>query len=268
MNSKYITGLSIIAIAALALPVYGLDSYTLPTGKTLNNPHVVSRTPIGIEVAYDEGIIFVKFSDLPADMQKKLKYSPGKESKYRKDVSIKRKKQAKANRAKAKVEAKERAGRELVILERAQVRLGDKIAATKLRVKFLIVEIPKLEAKKASRMDSSTGLASRSSDSNDGGGSSSYYGNTLSSNRGGSNRSERTKSRTINALDNEYQEAKDDLIFSQKELKNKKFDIIKMERLYKRHEVELAAKRVAVNGTKSSTKKSKSFMSGVTNLFK
>ena len=134
MNKKYITGLSIITVAALALPVYGLDSYTLPTGKVLNNPSIVGRTPIGIEVAHDTGVTFVKFSTLPTEMQKKLKYSPEKASEYVKDAAKKRQARAVKNRAKAKVEAKERSKRELVILERAQVRLGDKIAATKLRV--------------------------------------------------------------------------------------------------------------------------------------
>ncbi len=268
MNIKSLTILTLFATSAIALPVYGIDSYTLPSGKVLEDPTIVSRNPIGIEVAHSTGVIFVKYSELPKDMQKKLGYSPEKASEYVKDAAKKRQVREEKNKAKAKVEASERSKRELVILERAQVRLEDKIAATKLRVKFLIVEIPKLEAKKASRMDSSTGLASRSSNSNDGG-YSSYYGGTSTRNR--SDRSERTKRRTINALDSEYEEAKDDLIFSQKELKNKQFEIRKMERLYKKHEVELAAKRAAVNGKNGSSKESKeskSFMSGVTNLFK
>jgi hypothetical protein len=265
MNIKYITGLTVLAAATFMLPAYGLESYTLPTGKTLDNPHIVGRTPIGIEVAHDTGVTFVKFSDLPKDMQKKLNYSSNKESKYRKNVSAKRQQRAKVNQAKAKVAAKEQEKRNLVILERAQIRLGDKIAATKLRVKFLKVEIPKYEAKKASTMNASTGLASRSSNSN-GGGSSSYYGNRSSSgNR--SDRSERTKRDTVNALDDEYAEAKRDLAMSQQSLKNKQFEIRKMERMYKKHAAEIVAKRAALGGKSPSKSKSKSFMSGVTSLF-
>ncbi|MCF6176557.1 MAG: hypothetical protein L3J71_12420 [Victivallaceae bacterium] len=263
MNIKYITVIGIFAVSTLLLTASDMESYTLPTGKTLNNPHIVSRTPIGIEVAHDTGVIFVKFSELPKDMQKKLGYSPDKELKYKKNISARRHQTAKVNRGKAKVAAAEQRKRDLVILERAHERLGDKIAATKLRIQFLVVEIPKYEAKKASTMSSSTGLASRSSNSG-GGGYSSYYGNRYSSgNRSG--RSERTKRDTINALDDEYAEAKRDLKMSQQSLKNKQFELRKMERQYKKYTVEIAEKRAAITGKKSS--KSKSLISSVTSLF-
>jgi hypothetical protein len=270
MNSKYITGLTIIAVAALAFPAYGLDSYTLPTGKVLKNPSIVGRNPIGIEVAYDGGVIFVKYNELPKAMQKKLNYSEQKEAAYRKNYAAKKKQQNSIRQARAKVEEAQQEQRDLVILERAQIRLGDKIAATKLRIKFLEAEIPKLEAKKDKTMNSSNSLSSRSSNSG-GGGYSSYYGNRYSSgNR--SDRSERTKRQTVNALNDEYAEAKRDLKMAKTSLQHKKFDLRKMERLYKKHATELVEKRAALGkapaATPSDSKESKSFMSGITNLFK
>jgi hypothetical protein len=263
MNAKYITGLTIFAATALTVPVFGLESYTLPTGKTLENPSIVGRNPIGIEVAHSTGVMFIKYSELPKAMQKKLHYSEKKESNYRKNVTAKQQQKAKVRSAKAKVEAAEQSKRDLVILTRANERLSDKIAATKLRIQFLEAEIPKLEKKKSQTMDSSTGLASRSSNSG-GGGSSSYYGNRYSSgNR--SDRSERTKRDTINALNSEYQEAKTDLKMSKQSLTNKKYDLRKMERLYKKHAEEIKQKQGALGGKKASG--SKSFMSGVTSLF-
>lgn len=263
MNIKYITGLSIFAVVALTAPVYGLESYTLPTGKTLNNPRIVSRNPIGIEVAHSTGIMFIKYSELPKEMQQKLHYSATKESKFRKKVSAQKQQAAKLKSAHKKSAAAEQRKRDMVILKRAQIRLGDKIAATKLRIQFLEAEIPKLEKKKSQSMDSSTGLASRSSNIG-GGGYSSYYGNRYSSGNS-SGRSERTKRSTINALNSEYHEAKTDLEMSKQSLTNKRFELRKMERLYKKHTEEIKRKQAALSGKK--TAGSKSLMSSVTSLF-
>lgn len=268
MNIKYLTILTVLAAGTVSLPLYAIDSYTLPSGKVLENPTIVSRNPVGIEVAHSKGVIFLKYSELPKDVQKKLNYSPKKEQQYTKNLQARRRQQAKVKREKAKIAAAEQRKYDLVILERAQQRLADKIAATELRIKFLESEIPKLENMKSKTFDSSNSLASRSSYR--GGGFTGYYAGTR--NYGGSDRSERTKRDTINALNSEYEEAKRDLKMSQQSLKNKKFELIKMKRLYKRHEAELEKKRAEIardNGAKGGKKGGKkSFVSGVTSLFK
>ena len=40
------------------------DNYTLPNGKVLEDPYIISQRPDGLEIGHKKGIIFVKFTDL------------------------------------------------------------------------------------------------------------------------------------------------------------------------------------------------------------
>jgi len=52
------------------------SSLTLPNGKVIDDPFVLSEKPDGLEIGHKAGIIFVKFTDLPAEMQKKVVAEP------------------------------------------------------------------------------------------------------------------------------------------------------------------------------------------------
>ena len=83
-------------------------SYTLPNGKILENPYVISQKPDGVLVGHKYGVIFVKFSDLPADIQKKFNYDPAKAAEYEKQQA-----QIKAAQEKKKAEDASKKAEEL-----------------------------------------------------------------------------------------------------------------------------------------------------------
>ncbi len=53
-----------------------VKEYKLKDGKVLINPIVLEQEPDGLSVGHQNGVIFVKFSDLPESIQKKYNYNP------------------------------------------------------------------------------------------------------------------------------------------------------------------------------------------------
>ncbi len=60
------------------------ESVKMPNGQIYKNPVVMGKTPLGLDIAYDGGVAFWKFADLPETVQKKYGYDPVKASEYEK----------------------------------------------------------------------------------------------------------------------------------------------------------------------------------------
>lgn len=119
--------------------------YQLPDGRVLKNPIVLEKEPNGLSVGHDRGITFVKFADLPADIQKRYNYDPETAQQYEK-------KQKAAQQARTARQAEEKRTAAHTDESRNQTLAAAKaraqeneITKLELRLKFLDEEIPKLE---------------------------------------------------------------------------------------------------------------------------
>jgi hypothetical protein len=66
----------------------------LASGRVLKNAYIISRTPAGLNVGHETGVVFVPFSEMSEERQKKYKYDPEKAAEY-----LARRKEAQKTRA-------------------------------------------------------------------------------------------------------------------------------------------------------------------------
>ena len=83
---------------------------TLKSGKVLQDAYILDKKPNGIMLAYKDGCMFIKFSDMPLVYQKAFGYDPIKSARYekklddQKKVSAKEEAERKAREEKRKTE--------------------------------------------------------------------------------------------------------------------------------------------------------------------
>ena len=212
-----------------------IKKYTLPSGKVLINPYVISQTPYALEVGHKNGVLKIPFKELPLDIQKKYGYSPEKAEKFmEKKQKAKQAWQAK-EAAKAKKKAIQKEKFRKMRLNATVEQLGIDIKKTELRIAELKKEIPQLEAEKNNLLDKSTELAATPV-STDGGSRTTYSwdGGVFYTNGGNSpgNKAERTKRKQISKLDDNYAMAEHRLRTYKKELKNKEGELLNMKARY------------------------------------
>lgn len=205
-------------------------TYTLPNGKVLINPYVITENPDSLEVGHNNGIIKVMLKDLPVKLQKKYHYSPEKAKAYEK-------KQAKLKKQRKKNAAKEARNKKIKDEQFRRYRRDASIETLQIdikkcenRITFLKKEIPRLESSKKNLLNKTTNMATSSVSSNSGsrGGYNTWGGGYYSTGNGSSGRAERTKDRQIRKLDDEYATTKQRLRTYQKELATKEIDLIKL----------------------------------------
>ena len=212
-----------------------VKKYTLPNGKVLINPYVISKTPYALEVGHKNGVLKVPLKDLPLELKKKFGYSPEKEKKYlAKKVKAEKEWKAKAAK-KAKEKAIKREKFRKLRLNATVEQLGIDIKKTELRIAELKKEIPQLETEKNNLLDQSTELAATPV-SDDGGSRTTYSwdGGVFYSNGGNSpgNKAERTKRKQISKLDDNYATVEHRLRTYKKELLNKEGELLEMKARY------------------------------------
>ena len=112
---------------------------TLRSGKVLQDAYVLDRKPNGITLAYKEGCMFIPYSDMPLEYQRKFGYDPIKSARYEKQQDEKK-------RA-AEKEEKERKARAEQRKDEGNKRYKDqRINAQQQKVRKLELELD--EAKK------------------------------------------------------------------------------------------------------------------------
>ena len=215
-----------LASFLLSPALCAIDSYTLPNGKVLENPYVISQSPDAVVVGHKYGAMTIKFKDLPEDVQKKFNYDPLKAAEYEKEQQ-----KLKELQQKKKAEAASRKAEQDKILsqnrkEWKKDRLTTEIQKTNLRIEFLKTEIPKLEKDTSELMGSKVKLAGTSV--TDDRYNYSWDGGFVTTS--GSNRAESTKRKTMKGLEDEYTKSKRTLKNYKSELQQKQLDIVSMEK--------------------------------------
>ena len=70
---------------------------TLRSGKVLQDAYILDKKPNGITLAYKEGCMFIKFSDMPLEYQKAFGYDAIKSARYERKLNEQKKVNAKAD---------------------------------------------------------------------------------------------------------------------------------------------------------------------------
>jgi hypothetical protein len=208
-----------------------INKYTLPDGKVLINPYVISHTPYALEVGHKNGVLKVPLKSLPLDIQKKYGYSPKKAEEF---IAKKEKNEAawkKKEAAKAKKKAIQSEKFRKMRLGATIESLTVDIKKTELRINELKKEIPNLESEKNNLLDKSTSLAATSVSQDNGRRTSySWDGGVFYTNGGNSpgNKAERTKKKQISRLDDDYATVQHRLRTYKKELQKKEGELLEM----------------------------------------
>ncbi len=98
MKDKILINLTAITICSmLALTVFAdekdekkseeKDEIVLENGKVLKKPYIISRTPAGLNVGHESGVIFIPFSEMSEKRQKQYNYNPEKAKKYKEKIN-------------------------------------------------------------------------------------------------------------------------------------------------------------------------------------
>ena len=69
---------------------------TLQSGKVLEDAYVLDKRPNGVTVGYKDGCIFVRYADMPENIQKKFGYNKEEADKYEKKIEDQKKANQKA----------------------------------------------------------------------------------------------------------------------------------------------------------------------------
>ncbi len=238
----FITGLAILFLAVTATAVdYKVEKLpngdvkvTLTNGKVYYNPHIVGRTPDGLEVAHKNGVGFMPFMYLSERLQKKYNYNPEAGQAYSKQKAAMKRQMAANRRKKAQAAKANKLKWKKYFDKRHLENMEIEIIKLERRIKFLKEQIPKLEAKADKHMNSITSLAGSSTSNGRPGYS--WRGGLVYSNRGKNQRrrSEKSKNRVIDGVAEEYLSSKNTLKAYRRELDKKEIRLIQMKRHYKR----------------------------------
>ena len=211
------------------------STFTLPNGKVLEDPYVMSQLPNGLEIGHKSGIIFVKFADLPENVRKKYNYDPVKAAEYEDQQQEYKEKLKIDKEARDAEEAAARAENQKIMLNWQVSQLDLEIQKTEARIKFLKDEIPRLDREYENCLNKSVELAGKRVNPNP-----TYGGNTYSYGwnggfvvtGGGTGSAEYTRKRTVEKLGDEASIAKSKADSYRNEVEAKQLDLIIMKKNY------------------------------------
>ena len=112
---------------------------TLKSGKVLEDAVILDKKPNGITLGYKDGAVFIPFSDMPTDIQKRFGYDPVKSARYEKKIDD----QKKANK---KAQEEQKAREKQQKLEQDKRNKDRRISQQQQKVRKLELELE--EAKK------------------------------------------------------------------------------------------------------------------------
>ncbi|MBO7089710.1 MAG: hypothetical protein J6W70_07380 [Lentisphaeria bacterium] len=82
---------------------------TLQSGKVLEDAYVLDKKPNGVTVGYKDGCIFVRYADMPENIQKRFDYNKEEADKYEKKIEDRKKSNKKAAETQKAKEKKQKA---------------------------------------------------------------------------------------------------------------------------------------------------------------
>jgi len=112
---------------------------TLKSGKVLQDAYILDKKPNGITVGHKDGCMFIRYSDMPAEVQKRFDYNPDEAARYEKKMEDQKKTNQKAAEKQRAKEQKQKAEQDKRNKER-------RIAQQELTVRKLELQLE--EAKK------------------------------------------------------------------------------------------------------------------------
>ena len=114
---KHTTHFAVLAALLFAgTAVFAADSdkvekhdVTLKNGKVLQDAYILDKKPNGVTVGYKDGCMFIRYSDMPAEIQKQFDYDPDKAASYEKKIEDRKKANQKAAEKQKAREQKQKA---------------------------------------------------------------------------------------------------------------------------------------------------------------
>jgi len=110
------------------------QTVTLRNGKTLEDAYILDKKPNGITLAYRDGCMFIKFSDMPLEYQQKFGYDPIKSARYEKKLDDQK-------RLRAREEAEQKARAETLNAEEDKHYRDRRINAQQQKVRKLELQL-------------------------------------------------------------------------------------------------------------------------------
>ena len=211
-------------LAALCLAVQGAN-YTLPNGKVLEEPYIVGQAPDGIEVGYRGGIMFMKFADLPLEIQKEFNYDPAKAAQYEAQQKAAREKRKAAEKAK-QTAAMEQYQKNARRMDRVQAET--EVIKAQVLIDFLKTEIQKLEEECGKYLTNATTLAAAPPSAPKQRYGYAWCGGFISTGDMSGIRAENTKRQVIDKLGKEYAANKKKIVTFKKELQARELVLVSL----------------------------------------
>ncbi|MBQ7731295.1 MAG: hypothetical protein IJT68_05595 [Lentisphaeria bacterium] len=84
----------------------------LKDGRVLEDAFILDKKPNGITLAYKDGCMFIKYSDMPTEFQQKFGYDPVKSARYEKKIDDQKKANKKAQEEQKAKQEKQKAEQE------------------------------------------------------------------------------------------------------------------------------------------------------------
>ncbi|HBC88598.1 MAG TPA: hypothetical protein DCZ94_16750 [Lentisphaeria bacterium] len=205
---------------------------TLPDGRVLENAFVMSERPDGLEIGHKNGVIFVNFTDLPKDIQKKYNYSLEKAAQYQADVAGFKEQRAKELASRKVEQAKAFEEQQKRTAEMEFDKLGIEIQQYQNRIANLKAEIPRLEQNYSSLLNKSSQMMIDNAVMNQTstGGNFCWNGGFLTTGGGQTAR----KKEAIKQITDEAAETKETLDSDKKELQQKEDKLVVMKNSYEK----------------------------------
>ena len=90
MKNKIFTNLILVTFFSLTMLTVSAENnneIVLKDGRVLKNPYIISKTPSGLNVGHENGVIFVPFSKMSKERQEQYNYSPKEAKKHKKKIA-------------------------------------------------------------------------------------------------------------------------------------------------------------------------------------
>ncbi len=213
-----------------------VKALTLADGTVLKHPYVISHDPAALEIGHDNGIQRVRLAELPVEIQQEYGYSAAQAEKFEEAQAVRKEQLAEKKAAEAEKKQKQDEVFDAQRLSANINHIEDEIKKTRQSIEDLKNEIPRLEKQQNTFLDMSVELAGKSvSGDSDRRGVYTWDGGYISTGSSSAGlRAERTKSRKVKDLDDQYANVTKELKKTQRDLESKQDLLLRLDKQVKR----------------------------------
>jgi len=89
MKNKILSVLILVILCTLGFQTYAKtkDEIVLKDGRVLKKPYIISKTPSGLNIGHEGGVIFIPFYKMSKERQKQYNYNPKESIKHKKRIA-------------------------------------------------------------------------------------------------------------------------------------------------------------------------------------